>query len=208
MNIARTSTVGVIVAAALVGGAVSGCSKDSDEKTSTSTSSASSSAAASASSSAAESSPAAAGTDCSNLLLKPSDIDPSFTATTPPVLNPGGSPGVGQALTNPGQNQTICFTIVVLDSADKTGPELESLKSRAGSKTSGAPQPADVGTGGTIATGTSPDGSKAITEVFFAEGKAVANIEFESAANDPVQPETALAIAKMQDEQIKKNLPS
>jgi hypothetical protein len=213
MKIAQASTVGLLGAALLVGTAAVGCSSD-DKGSSSSSSSSSTSAAATTSATASETtsasaSPSAQGADYSNLLLKPTDIDPSFTATTAPILNPNGVPGVGQALTNPGHNETIYFTIAVLDSPDKTGPELEGLKQALASKVTGAPQPADVGTGGgTIATGTSPDGSKAVTEVFFAEGKAVVNIEFESAPNDPVQPETALAIAKMQDTQVKNGLPS
>ena len=77
---------------------------------------------------------------------------------------------------------------------------------RVGRLVDGAPQPADVGDGGFIATGKSPDGSKAITEVYFTQGKAVTSVEFSSAPNDPVLPETALTIAKMQDTQIKNNL--
>ena len=213
MKTAHASTVGLIGVALLVGTAAVGCGSD-DKDSSASSSSSSTSAAATTSAAASETTSAAAnpsspGADYSNLLLKPADIDPSFTATTAPILNPSNTPGVGQAISNAAHNQTIYFTIAVLGNPDKTGPELEGLKQALASKVTGAPQPADVGTnGGTIAQGTSPDGSKAITEVFFAQGKAVVNIEFESAANDPVLPETALAIAKMQDTQVKNNLPA
>jgi hypothetical protein len=85
---------------------------------------------------------------------------------------------------------------------------LQGFKDTIAKEVTGQPQPAEVGDGGFIATGTSPDGSKAVTEVYFTQGKAMVNIEFESAPNDPVQPETALAIAKMQDTQLKNNLPA
>ena len=85
---------------------------------------------------------------------------------------------------------------------------LAEAKDTLATETTGQPQPADVGDGGFIATGTSPDGSKAITEVYFTEGKTLANLEFESAPNDPLKPENALAIAKMQDTQIKNNPPA
>jgi hypothetical protein len=213
MKIAQASTVGLIGVAVLVGTAAVGCGSDDKGSSSSSSSSSSTSAAATTSAAAsattsAAASPSAQGADYSNLLLKPTDIDPSLTAN-PPILNPDNTPGVGTAFVNPGHNQTIYFTILLPGSPDMVAAGVEGLKGALPSKVTGAPQPADVGTsGGTIASGTSPDGSKAITEVIFAEGKAIVNIEFESAANDPVLPETALAIAKMQDTQVKNNLPA
>lgn len=211
MKIAQASTVGLISMALLVGTAAVGCGSD-DKESSSSSSSSSSSASATTSAAASESasapaSPAAAGSDYSKLLLKASDIDPSFTASEPTV-NPNGINGIVQSMTNPTANQTIVFAIVVSDDAAGALKALDSAKAELPKEVDGAPQPADVGDGGNgiIASGKSPDGSKAITEVYFTEGKALANIEFSSNPNDPVQPDTALAIAKMQDTQIKNNL--
>jgi hypothetical protein len=210
MKIAQAKTVGLIGVALLMGTAVVGCS--SDEKESSSSSSSSSSSAAETTSSAASettsapASPAAASDDYSKLLLKASDIDPSFTAGEPQV-NPNGINGIVQSMTSP-QNQTIVFAIVVSEDAAGALKALESAKAELPKEVDGAPQPADVGDGGNgiIASGKSPDGTKSVTEVYFTEGKALANIEFTSTPNDPVLPETALAIAKMQDTQIKNNL--
>jgi hypothetical protein len=66
----------------------------------------------------------------------------------------------------------------------------------------GTPQPADVGTRGTMLSGTSPDGAKAIEILMFSEGKAAVTIEFDGAANDPVPQDGALDIAKKQDAAI------
>lgn len=209
MKIAQTTTVGLFAAALLVSTAAVGCS--SDEKESSSSSTTSSSAAATTSAAASETTSATATAapagDYSKLLLKASDIDPSFTATEPQI-NPNGVNGVVQSMTNPGKNETIVFAIVVSEDAAGALKALDSAKAELPKEVDAAPQPADVGDGGNgiIATGKSPDGSKAITEVYFTQGKALANIEFSSAPNDPVQPETALAIAKMQDTQIKNNL--
>jgi hypothetical protein len=210
MKIAQASTVGLMGMALLISTAAVGCGSD-EKDSSASSSSSSTSAAATTSAAASETtsaaaSPSAEGADYSKLLLKASDIDPSFTASEPQV-NPNGLKGVVQKMTNP-QNQTIVFAIVVNDDAAGALKALDSAKAELPKEVDGAPQPADVGDGGNglIATGKSPDGSKAITEVYFTQGKALVNIEFSSAPNDPVLPETALAVAKMQDTQVKNNL--
>lgn len=207
MKIAQAKTVGLIGVALLMGSAVVGCSSDDKESSSSSSSSAAETTSAAASeTTSAPASPEAADGDYSKLLLKASDIDPSFTAGEAQV-NPNGINGIVQSMSN-AQNQTIVFAIVVSEDADGALKALESAKAELPKEVDGAPQPADVGDGGNglIATGKSPDGSKAITEVYFTQGKALANIEFSSAPNDPVLPETALAVAKMQDTQIKNNL--
>jgi cytoskeletal protein RodZ len=210
MKIAQASTVGLIGMALLIGTAAVGCGSD-EKDSSASSSSSSTSAAATTSAAASETtsaaaSPSAQSADYSKLLLKASDIDPSFTASEP-VVNPNGLKGIVQTMTNP-QNQTIVFAIVVNDDAAGALKALDSAKAELPKEVDGAPQPADVGDGGNsiIATGKSPDGSKGITEVYFTQGKALVNIEFSSAPNDPVLPETALAVAKMQDTQVKNNL--
>ncbi|PND57373.1 hypothetical protein CRM90_12540 [Mycobacterium sp. ENV421] len=207
MKIAPTKTVGLVGAALLVGVAAVGCGSDdkgseSSSSSAASSSSATSSAAASETTSAADAAPA---DDYSKLLLKASDIDPSFTAG-PPETPPPGITGIGQTMTNAAQNQTIAFQIMIETDPAAAATRLDDAKATVSKDVDGAPQPADVGDGGFIATGKSPDGSKAITEVYFTQGKAVTSIEFSSAPNDPVQSETALAIAKMQDTQIKNNL--
>lgn len=207
MKIAQAKTVGLIGVALLMGSAVVGCSSDDKESSSSSSSSAAETTSPAASeTTSAPASPEAADGDYSKLLLKASDIDPSFTAGEAQV-NPNGINGIVQSMSN-AQNQTIVFAIVVSEDADGALKALESAKAELPKEVDGAPQPADVGDGGNglIATGKSPDGSKAITEVYFTQGKALANIEFSSAPNDPVLPETALAVAKMQDTQIKNNL--
>jgi hypothetical protein len=204
MKIAQTKTVGLIGLALLVGTAAVGCGSDDKGSSSASSATATSATSAATTTSAPAASPAA-GADYSKLLLKPADIDPSFTVNEP-TLNPNGVPGIGQTMTNPGKNENILFAIFVDQTPAAAVQSLQGFKDGLAKEVTGQPQSADVGDGGFIATGTSPDGSKAITEVYFTEGKAMVNIEFESAANDPVQSETALAIAKMQDTQVKNNL--
>jgi len=144
------------------------------------------------------------------LLIKPSDIvvpgDTFTLAQTLPVPNPAGVEGV---FMNQGGSRKIDDTIYVypdtgaasqaLDQSAKAIPEL-SVKA--------TPTPADVGTGGQMAVGPSPDGSKAKAIVMFTEGKVVTVLEFESPPNDPVQPDFVLDLGRKQDAAIKSGLPA
>ena len=62
-----------------------------------------------------------------------------------------------------------------------------------------------MSTGGTMVSGTSPDGSKAATVLLFTEGKAFTNLEFDSAPNDPV-PQFVTDVGQKQDTAIKNGL--
>jgi hypothetical protein len=205
MKLSRTKTVGLIGVALLVGTAAVGCGGDDKESSSSSSTTSSSATGTSGSETTSAAATAAPAGDYSKLLLKASDIDPSFTAS-PPETPPAGITGIGQTMANAAQNQTIKFQIMIETDAATAVKRLDEAKATISTEVDGAPQPADVGDGGFIATGKSPDGSKAITEVYFTQGKAATSVEFSSAPNDPVQPETALAIAKMQATQIKNNL--
>jgi hypothetical protein len=195
--------VGLAATTLVVGVAVGGCSKKSSTPSSSSSSSASSSASATSSSAAAQP------TDYSNLLIKASDIPGDAFSMQPPLLNPGGKPGVAATFANQDATRTIGDTVFVLPSASDAAGVLQANITAAGPTVSGGtPQPADVGTGGTLLTGTSPDGAKAITILMFSEGKGVVTLEFDSAANDPVPPDSALDIARKQDAAIKNGLPA
>ena len=63
--------------------------------------------------------------------------------------------------------------------------------------------------GGTMAVGTTqrPEGPKSKGSVIFTEGKTFVDIEFESAAGDPLPPDFVLDVARKQDAAIKAGLP-
>lgn len=67
----------------------------------------------------------------------------------------------------------------------------------------GAPQPFSVGTNGIIVVGPSPDNTKSVTYVVFAEGKVVVDLEFDSGPNDAAPQDFVLDVAKKQDEAVK-----
>jgi hypothetical protein len=72
----------------------------------------------------------------------------------------------------------------------------------------GTPAPAAVGTAGTMVSGTAADGSKAVTVLLFTEGKAFANLEFDSPPNDPEPPQFVADVGQKQDTAIKNGLHS
>jgi hypothetical protein len=202
---------GLAASTLVLGVAVTGCGNGKSSSPSSSTSSSTSTSPASSSPAAPTSSSGAAQpSDYSGLLIKPSDIvvpgDTFTLAQTLPVPNPAGVEGV---FMNQGGSRKIDDTIYVypdtgaasqaLDQSAKAIPEL-SVKA--------TPTPADVGTGGQMAVGPSPDGSKAKAIVMFTEGKVVTVLEFESPPNDPVQPDFVLDLGRKQDAAIKSGLPA
>ena len=180
---------GLAASSMLLGGAMAGCSSNSS---STASSSASSSKQATATSASAEPS------DYSTLLIKATDIvvpNDTFTAM-PATPSPGGQPGVSGGFTNAAGNRVIGDTIMILPDASAAATALNGAKSSLSSNVTGAPQLASVGSNGTIASGPSPDNSKAVTVLLFTEGKAFTTIEFDSAPNDPVPPEIVTDIGQ------------
>jgi hypothetical protein len=204
----RTSVlaVGVATATMLVGVTSAGCSNKSDKATTTSSSSSTS---ASAASSQSSSSTQAAPADYTKLLIKADDIsipNDSFTAADP-TQNPNGKAGVATVFSDQSGARTIGDTILILPDAAGAASALDGSKASLGNAVAGGePQPAAVGTGGTIVSGNSPDGSKSVTVVLFTEGKAFVTLEFDGKPDDPVPPDFAVSIGQKQDDAIKSGL--
>ena len=192
-----------LIVAALLAAAVAGCSSN---KSSTST--LSSSASSSATSSKSSSAPAQP-SDYTGLLIKETDISAGgepFIAMAP-TPNPDGKPGVAGEFHNQSGTRVIGDTILILPDALAAATALEDAKGALGTTVTGNPQPAAVGTGGTMVSGTSPDGAKAVTVLLFTEGKAFTTLEFDSAPDDPVPPDGVIDIGQKQDAAIKNGLP-
>ena len=200
---------GLAASTLVVGAAVAGCGRDESSSSSSSASSSTSASAASSSAASTSSSAPAQPSDYSNLLIKPTDIvvpGDTFSLTqTLPVPNPAGVEGI---FTNQNGSRKVDDTIYVypdaalasqaLDASAKAIPEL-SVKA--------TPEPADVGTGGQMAVGPSPDGSKAKGVLMFTQGKVFAVLELESDPNDPVHPDFLVDLGRKQGEAIKAGLP-
>ncbi|ORV81436.1 hypothetical protein AWC11_26745 [Mycobacterium interjectum] len=207
MELARIAAAGWVVATIAVGTVVSGCGND--QTTSAPASSTTSGAVTSSSGASTVTAPSPGQpTDYSSLLIKPSDIGGDFKSPQPPVLNPNNATGVAQLFANPDNSRRIGDTILIVadPAVAKTG--IENTKTNYAGKVTGTWQPVDVGSNGFMISGNSPDNSQAVTVLLFSEGKAVVNIEFDSAPNDPIDPAIAIDVGRKQDAAIKSGLPS
>jgi hypothetical protein len=197
MLLARVAVAGWAVIALVIGAVSTGCSSAS--KTSSPSPSA-------ASSSAAD--PSAQPAGYISLLIKASDIGGDLSAPQPPVLNPNGAPGVAQLFANPDNSRRIGDTILIVADPAAAAAGLENTKTNYAGKVNGSWQQVDVGSNGALISGTSPDNSQAISVLLFTEGKALVNMEFDSAPNDPIDVDIAKDIGRKQDAAVKKGLPS
>ena len=204
-------TAGLAASILVIGVAVTGCGSDkSSSPSSSTTSSATSISAAPSSAPPASSGAPAQPSDYSNLLIKPTDIvmpGDTFTLTqTLPVPNPAGTEGV---LMNQAGTRKVDDTIYVYPDPGQASQALDqSAKAIQELSVKAPPTPADVGTGGQMAVGPSPDGTKSKAIVMFTEGKVFTVLEFESPPNDPVQADFVLDLGKKQDAAIKSGLPA
>jgi hypothetical protein len=208
MELARNTAAGWAVATIVVGTAITGCG-DNSKTSAPSSSAASSSAAASSSGSSTVTSPSPGQpTDYGALLIKPSDIGGDLTAPQPPVLNPNNAAGVAQLFANADNSRRIGDTILIVADPATAAAGIDNTKTNYAGKVSGTWQPVDVGSNGAMISGNSPDNSQAVTVMLFTEGKALVNLEFDSAPNDPIDPGVATDIGRKQDTAIKNGLPS
>jgi hypothetical protein len=197
MRIARTSVASWAVVAIVVGAATAaGCASSK-----TSSPSASSAGAGSVTSPSS-----GQPSDYSALLIAASDIGGDFTTPQPPVLNPNNAVGVAQFFVNADKSRRIGDSIQIEADAATAAVGVDNTKANYGSRVSGPWQPIDIGSNGTIISAISPDNSQAVTVLLFTEGKALVDLEFDSAPNDPIDAGVATDVARKQDAAIKKGL--
>jgi hypothetical protein len=212
MGIVRNFGVGVAITAVLA--AATGCSFSQKSSPSSTTSSKSSTTSAASSSSAASTTssapPSGSGPlgDYTNLLLQASDVGSDATTSGPPIQNPGGVAGAAVTFTNSDRTRSIDDLVIVLVDPAAAAQAAKDRTSEFSKYVTGAPQPFVVGTNGLIGVGLSPDNSKAVTYVTFAEGKVGVDLTFSSAPNDPAPQDVVLDIARKQDEIVKNRMPS
>jgi hypothetical protein len=126
--------------------------------------------------------------DYSRLLIQPSDISSpgdTFVARSS-VPNRRGGQGVSALFVNQDDTKAVGVTITMTPDDAAAAAALDaSVKSLTSSVVGGTPQPAPVGTGGTVIRGTAPDGTKDVTLLFFTQGPAVVRMEFGSVLGQP-----------------------
>lgn len=208
MQSARITAVGRWVVAIVVGAATTaGCGNNS--KTSSSSPATSSTASVSVTASGAVTSPSPGPpSDYSGLLIKPNEFGGDFTAPQPPVVNPNNAVGVAQLFINGDKSRRIGDSILIVADPATAVAGLENTKTNYAGKVGGTWQPVDVGSNGAMISGTSPDNSQAITVLLFTEGKALVDLEFDSAPADPIDPGVATDVGRKQDTAIKDGLHS
>jgi hypothetical protein len=155
-------------------------------------------------------SPQASAPDYGRLLLTGgdlSDADDTFTrrSETP---NPNGDTGASAFFVNDRDNRAITDTVLVYpDAATATATLRKSTAALSTTVTGGTPDPVGVGTGGVMISGTYPDQDKAVTLMFFAQGRAVVRLEFQSAPNDATTDKFVTNVGKMQQLALRVGLP-
>lgn len=140
--------------------------------------------------------------DYTRLLLEGRDITTTTDTYTaqPATANPDTKAGAEVLLIN--QDQTKAVNILIAELPDPgAGPSAlqEAQANLPKSVTGGQPQPSPVGTGGTVVTGTSPDGTKSVTVLLFTEGAALARIEFDGVPGEPAARDVVTNVGQKQD---------
>jgi ABC-type glycerol-3-phosphate transport system substrate-binding protein len=193
MGRARMTVTGLTVATVISGLALTGCGNSGK-------SSAPSSGALTATS------PAGPPPNYSALLIQPGDIGGDFTAPQPPVLNANNNTSVAQLFVNADNSRRIGDTILVVADPGVAAAALENTKTNYAKKVTGTWQPVDVGTNGAMISGTSQDNSQAIAVLLFTEGRALVNLEFDSAPSDPIDPAVATDVGRKQAAAVRNGL--
>jgi hypothetical protein len=148
--------------------------------------------------------------DYNRLLLTPQDVSippDTFTARSSSA-NPDGMPGASAFFVNTDDTKAIADTILIYpDPATATATLQQAAGAVSTIVTGGPPQPFPVGSDGTIVTGTSPDGAKAVTLLFFTQDRALVRLEFDSAPGEPTSPRVVTSVGNMQEIALRVGLP-
>ncbi|MCV7282533.1 hypothetical protein H7J88_23135 [Mycolicibacterium flavescens] len=148
--------------------------------------------------------------DYGRLLLTAADVSDDEDTFTVQSTNPGpdGLPGASALFVNQDDTRAIADTIVVYPDAETASRTLRDALPSIGSVVAGAtPRPVPVGTDGTLAVGTSPDGAKAATLLVFTRGPALVRLEFQSALGDATTDSYVITVGKMQEIALRTGLP-
>jgi hypothetical protein len=143
----------------------------------------------------------AAATDYGRLMITAADLsdaEDTFTqrSQAPP---PKGVPGASAFFVNDKDDRAIGNTVLIYpDAATATATLHQSAATLTTTVTGGAPKPISVGTDGVVITGTYPDENKAVTLMYFTEGRALVRLEFQSATGDVTTDKFVTAVGKMQ----------
>jgi hypothetical protein len=138
--------------------------------------------------------------DYNTLIVDPNVLTDSLAYTGAPLnINPNGQQGVS-ATFNHRDGRQITTTVLFFPDPDAATASLNGANADVVNPKS---SPAPVGTGGTLVSGTSPDGVQSVSVLTFTEGNAATTIEFDGPPNDPVPHDMAVDLGQKQDAAIK-----
>lgn len=208
MRMSRTVIAGVAATTALAV-SVAGCGSNKSQPSPSKSGSATSatSATSNPSSSPASSAPAQPN-EYAKLLIQATDINAPvpFTAAAP-TSNPNGQPGVATTFKDDDGSHAIKVTIQVYDDPDAATNALNAAKGQQGGAIKDpTTQPSNIGSGGTMLMGNTPDRSKGVVILLFTEGKAFATLEFDGPTDTLAPPDFVNDVGQKQDAAIKKGL--
>lgn len=145
---------------------------------------------------------AAESSDYTMLPVDPNLVSDSLAYSAAPFdIDPDGRPGVEAVYTHrEGGTRQITTTILVLPDAQAA---VAALAADPADMANSQSQPAAVGTGGTMLSGTSPDGTESVTVLTFTEGNTATTIEFDGPPTDPAPVDFVLELGQKQGTAIK-----
>jgi len=139
--------------------------------------------------------------DHRTLLLSASDIsdaEDTFHERSRDV-HPDDTEGASAFFVNDQDNRAVSDTILIYpDAATATATLRQAAGTLPTQVTGGSPAPIGVGNDGVVIAGAYPDQEKAVTVLLFTEGRALARLEFQSAAGDTTTDEFVTNVGKMQ----------
>jgi hypothetical protein len=143
----------------------------------------------------------AAVADYQRLLLTAADLsdaDDTFNERSNQT-QPSGQPGASAFFVNDADTRAITDTVLIYpDAAAASATLKQTSQTLTEMVADGAPTPSPVGTDGVTISGTYPDGDKAVTLLFFTEGRALVRLEFQSATDDATTDRFVTNVGKMQ----------
>lgn len=200
----RTIAIVTAAVAGVTSASATACSSNPKAPTASSKSSTS----ATTSQGSIASSAQAQSADYGRLLIQAKDIETPMAFTAGPVTqNPNGQAGVETTFSNDDKTRQIHDTILVLGDPAAAAGALDAAKAKLGDSVGGTPGPAAVGTGGTLVSGNSPDGSKGVMMVLFTEGKAFTTLNFVGPPDMQPPQDFVIDLGQKQDTAIKNGLP-
>ncbi|WP_167105002.1 hypothetical protein [Mycobacterium sp. DL592] len=140
--------------------------------------------------------------DYSRLLLEGRDISSAEDTYTAQPTGPNQDPKTGAEVLLVNQDQTKAVNILIAELPDPAAAPSALQEAQANlpkTLTGGQPQPSPVGSGGTVVSGTSPDGTKSVTVLLFTEGTALARIEFDGLPGQPASNALVTNVGQKQD---------